>query len=112
MSRFITLPAKDSRELNEREKGKITNALRIAAEYFETAARDATAAIPAAERAEKENPEAMALITANGYRQSAAMFEAEAKGYRDLLALLSADDDKGEEDDPDILIRRWPAGSE
>lgn len=102
MARAAILPAS--------QKGHLENALRIAAEYFDRAAADAIAAIPAAEAAEAEDPDACRIMTANGLRHSASMFKAEAARNRDLLEMLQPHDDDVE--DLALILVRRPNGED
>lgn len=104
MTRRLSVPAARVSEFRENDVNQITTGLNIAAEYFETAARDARASIPAAKAAEAKG-EGHALITAQGYETTAKMFDQEAAAYRALIAKIQGD----ESDDREpalVLIRR------
>lgn len=102
---LLTINTARAAVMPDSQKGYLENACRIAAEYFERAASDARKAIPAAEAAEAQEPDACRIMTAQGLKHSADMFDAEAARYRDMRELL-----EGHERDSEplalVMVRR------
>lgn len=105
MTRLLRITAAHTTTL---DSSLLTNALRIAAEYFDKAKADAQAAIPLAEAAEAagQNP----FMTANGARHTVKMFEAEAEKYRTAIETLNGPED--DEEEPTLLLVRNPDGGD
>lgn len=104
MTRWLQVQAARVSEFRDNDVNQITTGLNIAAEYFEKAAADARASVKPAQAAEAKG-EGHPLITAQGYENTAKMFDQEAAAYRALIAKIQGD----ESDDLEpalVLIRR------